>query len=255
MVLDDAGNPCVTGSYRSARSWDIRTVKYAAADGERLWKQNYDDPYHGEDTARRIARDAAGNLYVTCEASSGRQTPGGQEEDIILLKYDTNGIPQWKDPLSFDFNHRRDWPSVLAVDAAGNITIAGKAGIGTGPTWDYLTLRFDSKGIRQWVKPYSGRGGFTEYAQSMVVDSRGNSIVNMRVYDGKPVPNQRTLANDLTIKYAPDGQIRWQVRRDTAERNDSSVALAVDHQDHVIVAGKANNDNSTPVIRIIKYAP
>jgi len=82
LALDGAGNVYVTGgSHALATGYDYATVKYDA-NGNQLWVARYDGPGSGEDLARTLAVDLAGNVYV-----SGFSQGDQSLDDYATLKY------------------------------------------------------------------------------------------------------------------------------------------------------------------------
>src|SRR5262249_24896320 len=66
LAVDAAGNVYVTGwSWGGfGTGFDYATIKYDA-DGNERWVTRYNGPVNGDDSAKALAADAAGNVYVT----------------------------------------------------------------------------------------------------------------------------------------------------------------------------------------------
>src|SRR6266536_3587229 len=90
IVGDNAGNVYVTGgSHGLGTDLDYATINYTSS-GQQQWVARYNGPANGWDRAAAIARDSAGNLYVT-----GQSLGLGTNYDYATVKYDSAGQEQW----------------------------------------------------------------------------------------------------------------------------------------------------------------
>jgi Secretion system C-terminal sorting domain/Beta-propeller repeat len=87
----------------------------------------------------------------------------------------------------------------MTVDVAGNVYAAG-ASVQVPFTADYLTIKYNSSGVKQWEKIYEGIAGSDDRAYAMAVDDSGNVYVTGGTgYDNSIV----------TIKYNSLGDSLW----------------------------------------------
>jgi hypothetical protein len=87
IAVDDAGNIYVTGrSTGSGTSYDYATIKYDP-NGNELWVRRYNGPGNSYDSAKAIAVDDSGNIYVT-----GESYGTGTESDYATIKYSQNPV-------------------------------------------------------------------------------------------------------------------------------------------------------------------
>ena len=99
------------------------------------WVARYNSPGNGDDVARSVAVDAAGNAYVTGYSYSGTSS------DYATVKYDgATGQQLWVARYNGPSNSY-DVAYALAVDAAGNAYVTGVSYGGTS-YYDYTTVKY-----------------------------------------------------------------------------------------------------------------
>lgn len=64
----------------------------------------------------------------------------------------------------------------IAVDASGNVYVTGSS-VGKGSYYDYVTIKYNSLGGRQWIAAYNGTENRWDLAKSIAVDDSGNVYV------------------------------------------------------------------------------
>lgn len=129
----------------------------------------------------------------------------------------------------------------LVLDAAGNVYVTGKM------KYDYLTVKYNSAGVRQWAKRYNFSGN-DETASAMALDGSGNLYVTGSSDGG-------TTAYDYaTIKYSPNGARQWVARYNNMDNNsDFANDIAVDSAGNAYVTGGSRFDDTDYDIVTIKY--
>ena len=145
---------------------------------------------------RASTTDAAGNTYVvggflgTAQFGSSTFTSpaNSSEGDGFLAKLDAQGAVLWARQIA---GIRTEFVNAVAVDAAGNVTIAGTLQHAT--TFDATTTlqgasvisndlfvaRYDASGALLWARSYGGPldNVDTMTASGVAVDAAGNSYV------------------------------------------------------------------------------
>jgi hypothetical protein len=188
IALDPDGNVCVVGNSQGlGTSGDYVTIKYGPG-GAQLWVKRYNGPANHIDTARAIAVDHQGNVFVT-----GNAAKAINEADYATVKYSMDGKQRWV--RFYDGPaHGADWPTAMAVDRLGNVYVTG-ASQGVSTKEDYATVKYNSKGKVSWVKRYSGPGSYDEHAAAIALDQAGNVYVT-----GASV-GSTGVADYVTFKY------------------------------------------------------
>ena len=221
------------------------TLALGAAQAEvakEAWVARYNGPGSGKDNVQALTVDAARNAYVT-----GFSDSGGGNYDFATVKYDADGNEVWV--ARYDGKSQgADWVKALAVDAAANVVVTGSsAGDGTG--FDFATLKYDAEGNQLWVRRYDGPAHGDDRVKALVGDAAGNVYVT-----GDSV-GPDGLDESVTIKYGPQGDLLWEARSGSPGGRQSLVALAVDADGNVFLAGTATPEVGNTDFVIIKYDP
>lgn len=243
IAVDTAGNVFVTGESRngpSSGSEDFVTIKYLA-NGDTAWTRRYDGLGGLADFPAGLAIDDSGNVYVT-----GGSNAGASGNDIVLVKYDTDGVLQWvsrfEGTATFGFS---DYSYGIAMNpATGDAHIVGHAD-NLNTFWDLTTLKYDRFGTKAWHKTYAGPlNNVSEKGEAITIDAAGN------VYMTGSSNGTNSMTDIVTIKYSADGTEQWNHRFDRNQLVDDPFAIAVDGAGNVLVGGESGNDYV-----LIKYSP
>ncbi|MCK4427099.1 MAG: hypothetical protein KAW16_01295 [candidate division Zixibacteria bacterium] len=135
IAIDLSGHVYVTGrSYGSETSYDYATIKYYH-NGGTAWVRRYNGPEDAADSARAIALDASGNVYVT-----GPSVGSGTSYDYATIKYDPDGNELWVRRYNGPGNDIDD-ARAIAVDDSGAVYVTGQS-VGSGTSYDYATIKY-----------------------------------------------------------------------------------------------------------------
>jgi len=288
VAVDTAGNVFVTGQSTSGQYTDYLTLKYQA-DGTPVWtnRTSYSGP--GNDSAKSIAVDASGDVYVTGEGSDTDYT------FAFTLKYaGATGVPVWTN--QFDTGDS-SYGVAVAVDPAGDVLVGASH---LDSFVRMAAVKYSAAGTPVWTNLYS-RTTTDEHVRGLAVDGSGNAILigethngtdydftTLKIladgtaawtnhYDGvgggvadKPLAvtvssagdvfvtghSTRTNGKDfLTVKYLAAGAGAWTNRYDGADHlDDEGRALATDAAGNVYVTGIVGDSANTSVFRTLKYA-
>jgi uncharacterized delta-60 repeat protein len=231
MAVDKSGNVVVTGQSAATADWysssDFATVKYSPT-GKRLWVQRYDGSQNRDDSARAIAVDAAGNVFVT-------GTTNLSDGDFILtVKYGPDGKRLWirrHDDGVTDTN--AGW--AVAVDASGNAYVAGEVwDPGSATNCDAVIIKYNPSGKALWAKKVNGAANGWDSLNAIATDGAGN------VYAAGKSWGAGTSFDYLAVKLNSNGKLLWAKKYNgTGNLDDRVNAMAVDAAGNVYVTGES----------------
>ena len=128
---------------------------------------------------------------------------------------------------------------LVALDDAGNVFVTGSSFGG-----DYVTTKFNSTGLQQWIQYYNGTGNSTDFPSSIAVDKSGNVYVT-----GSSSGIEYDYA---TIKYNTVGDSLWVARFNGQGVNYSHEevsSIAVDDSGYVYVTGLSGTPGDFATIK------
>ncbi|MGA2667951.1 MAG: SBBP repeat-containing protein [Ignavibacteria bacterium] len=208
-------------------SHDITTIKYKS-DGSQQWVAVYDGSAHKNDEGFALIADDWGNVYVTGFTTG---TNGGT--DFCTIKYNSNGVQQWVATYS-STGSGEDKAYAITIDSKMNIYVTGY-GKGMNSVSDYITIKYSTAGVQQWVSKYNGTGSGEDKAYAITVDKyddlvvTGSSKNNLHSYDY------------ATVKYNSNGVQQWVARYSgPCGYGNQARSVAVDNSCNVYVTGSSN---------------
>jgi len=148
-LVVDGNDIAVTGaSEDSTGQWDFYTVMYDA-NGSVIQEYRLDKPGIGFDEPAGMARDAAGNFYLT-----GRASDNGSTYYIQTVKLDAQLNLLWE----VSYTHSgQDGATGLGLDSQGNVYVCGYLAEPTGQ--ELILLKYDPNGNLLWDRTETSEGG------------------------------------------------------------------------------------------------
>jgi hypothetical protein len=190
IALDGSANVYVTGwSTGSGSGLDVATIKYDAS-GVQQWVQTFNGSANSTDFARGIVVDSGGNVYSGASVFSS-----GTNFDFAIIKYQSSGTQEWVHTYDGP-GHADDQIWGVALDGLSNVYATGHC-TGSGSGLDYLTMKVDPSGQRQWEMQYDGGVNGTEYPRSIAVDNSLNVYIT-----GQSDAIANVTSDYATIKYS-----------------------------------------------------
>ena len=230
LALDAAGNIYVTGtSDGQGTASDYATIKYNSA-GVRKWVARFNGARNLSDKAFALALDTAGNVYVTGTTEDG--PPLFTNTYSAMVKYNSMGIEQWR----VTFDNPFSWEFLIATDSRGSIYVTGDGqGLSGEGTRDYITLKYDSAGVKRNVMRYNGPNDADDNPKAMAIDATG------KVWVVGESEAQDTAGDFATVKYDNAGTRQWAKRYNGENLSDDhAAALGVEVSGNVFVTGSSS---------------
>ena len=189
---DGSRSVYVTGYSMSSSSFgseDYVTVKYNSAGGQQ-WASIYNGTGNWNDEPYAIATDGLGNVYVTGGSV-------GDANDYATVKYNSSGVQQWASRYNGVLNNA-DIANAIAIDGSRNVYVTGYS---LEAQMGYVTIKYNSSGVQQWLQRYTGPANANDYAYALALDTLGNVFVTGKSGNG-------TTFDYATIKYSQQVGIR-----------------------------------------------
>ncbi|MBI5142241.1 MAG: DUF2341 domain-containing protein [Nitrospirae bacterium] len=250
--VDTANNVIVSGySYMYSpgagqNTNDIYTIAYPASGPPASWSDQYNGPAGDDDRSSSVA---VATLGTTSYAITGYGRNVAWNDDIYLLKYQSNGTRIWAAAPYDNGVGGNDYPTSIAYDAAGDIYVGGY--VGNGANYDMFIAKYaGSNGSMLWHDVYNGTGNGDDRISVIGIDSSGN------IYAGGYMSAASGGKDFALVKYnSSTGARTWTKTYDGISSGDDYVkGLRIDPVDHSIVisgttqTGAGNND-----FHVIRY--
>jgi len=271
LAVDFDGNSFVVGEYREtayfgalsltnsfAETSDMYLVKYNPV-GNPVWVKRGGGI--STDSAKAVAVDASGNVYVTGHfskiASFGTNIfISNGTEDVFVLKYDSVGNLLWArrgggsgHEFGLGITAGSNFCCVagtyqnVATFSGNNITAAGG--------YDTFIAKYDGAGVLQWIRSAGGIGH--DQALSIAADNLGCFRVTgyfssaLASFGDITLTNASLFYTDVFVSnYDPAGNLLWATRLGGTE-SEQGVAVTTDSAGNSFVTGFFSSTNLSTI--------
>jgi uncharacterized delta-60 repeat protein len=241
--VDAYGNVYVVGFAEfTSKSIDVVVLKYSP-DGELVWTLPYaktTDPL--VDKGLAIAADLDGFVYIT-----GYTTNYDGKTDIFVNKYNSAGL-MWTTELEDGGTDLDAQGLSIAVSRTGYVYVAGYVTSADGGA-DIAVLKYNSEGVKEWMKIIPGPGYQEDKAWGIVVDELDNCYITGYI---------TTSANNpdcYTAKFNSVGEIQWsRIISGGGNQSDKAWGIVVDTDGAVYITGESTDASSNINYLTAKYS-
>lgn len=207
IALDSEGNVIVTGWAASTANGDALTIKYGP-DGTTIWEKRY----HGTGTGaepKYLGVDSLDNIYIAGTRSNYDFVNDIGRNDFFAVKYDPSGNEIWVQTYAENATTSNSEAIAAKLDPKGNLYVTGyNDESGDFMNLNFMTVKFSSSGITEWVMIYDGLGQLNDLPSDLELDKAGNVYIT-----GAEVNDAVNYTYDiLTMKYSQmfNGTHTWE---------------------------------------------
>jgi len=244
---DSAGNIMVTGQLDgsitfgttmlvSSGPYDIYLARLDK-DGNAIWAKQYGSPM-GPRTPHGVRVDPAGNVilagYFSGSMAFGNTTLTATDYDVFVAKIAANGTPMWAKQFGSSPGDQKAYG--LAVDAAGNIALAGyfdgtlDFGCGAIASGGNFLTGFVAKLDTDGNCVFTNQLVLSGQMNSVTFDTSGNVVAAGEVMNGASY-------DWFIIRYDGVGNLAWSQMMGSDVADDEAKSVAVDSAGNIYVTG------------------
>jgi len=235
VAVTDSGEVVVAGTTTFNPNKEDFLVTKFDAQGQFLWKAEYNGDGDHFDRVEFLGLDSAGNIYV-----AGDSWGPSFSIQWAVMKLAPDGTRLWV--RRFDGGNPVAQQNALgfAIGPNGEFAMTGWARDETFTTVFFAVVCYDSDGNELWsVNLPEGFANDTAQGAAVAFDPFGNVVATGSVPDDDEFGTEM-----LTAKIAPDGSILWSDQRDlttdTDENRTAGHAITTDASGNVFVASSVS---------------
>lgn len=167
---------------------------------------------------------------------------------VLFLSINLNLFSQVSQQWATRYNgssNGSDYANDIKIDLAGNIIVTGTSQ-GSNDL-NYMTIKYNSAGVQQWIRTYDGLQG-EDVAEAVAVDFSGNVFVTGRS------SVSGSGFNFYTQKMNSSGTVLWGTYYNgPGNGDDKAHAIVVDALGNVYVGGVSTGSGTGPDFCLVKY--
>ncbi|HEY6627203.1 MAG TPA: T9SS type A sorting domain-containing protein [Ignavibacteriaceae bacterium] len=148
LALDDTGNVYALCRLQNNPGFTDFAVLKINQDGDVIWRTEFDEA-GGQDIPEAMTMDDEGNIFVTGRV---RRISGGGYNDFAVIKYNNDGVEQWKSYYDGP-NNLDDDPIDVVLDQDGNVFACGESNR-DGSYFKFIVVKYNSAGVYEWEYVY-----------------------------------------------------------------------------------------------------
>ena len=213
------------------------TVVKLDTNGNELWRRAINGSANGDDEARAVSFDAAGNIVA-----AGLSANGSTGKDLLVVKFDASGNELWRYVLNGTANGD-DQANALALDGAGNVFAAGfLTNSGTGSDFAVVKLS-GANGAELWRRVVNGAINAADFANAIAVDAAGNVFAVGQILNGRDPNDPQISLTTMIVKFdGASGNELWRDSNRLAFVVGSTVhgnAVTIDSSGNPVLVGQS----------------
>jgi len=210
---------------------DFGTFALDGSNGNQLWTQRFDGPYHQDDAAFAITLTPDGSRVVV----TGRTFSAQRKDEYLTIEYSgSSGQRLWFTRYNADPVKNFEFPKSVAASPDGTYVVV--TGLTQGePSTDMLTVAYaTTTGGVLWAARYADPAGGDDEAARVAI-----SPDSQRIFITGFAAHGAAGLDYATVAYDASGNQLWASNYDgTAHSHDSAVAIAVSQDGtKVVVTG------------------
>ena len=251
IKIDKESNVYVGGhSLINAGQEGITTILKYDAFGNLIW-EFHSAPW---DYMEDMVIDNNGNIFFT----GARWNSSSAEWDFLTTKVNANGSAAWS--VLYDGNgigSGWDYAWGISIDRSGNLYSTGHSQ-GTFNGYDWVTVKYDSSGVEQWVARYENpdntglQSNYDNDVFEVDADENGNVFVSGYTFNGN--------THELTLlKYDNTGNLIWARDIDTRAKwpttNINKNYMKLDRWNNIYLLSQIQSNSNSTDMMLAKYDP